>query len=1000
MKIMNIKHLLPLFAAGAFLFASCTEETEVAGGTTPDGTGTGNDTDRQEVLVSLKNHLVLQKPQTKAEGDPIATEEENYIHSLDVYVFGAKEENGDYTLQEIHYYRDDASTLTLPGVSTYSFNLTNSADNSGVTTGLLKLNKGLFVRLYCVANRSEMYTTSADGTTTTQYTDFKSLIQTAPGQADNLITAGVPKEADFKKLHIKLIDPAATTDPTENDVLASPLPMSGAYTTPLDLTDFGSSARTQISFKLSRMVARFDIVNDATKSKFTLEKMSMGNGQKGAKFFPIETVGTKAADLITYPEREVSADTQKASDEAAGTTNLTKGAFYSFPSPKDDKGYLMLKGKYAVNQTESKDVSYQVPFQQMVNGIGTYIEVAYNHRYTITITKADTYHLDVDLKVADWDDKEVIDPYEPENDFDRAENVVLDAAASTNTYVLDNGQISVLPDEHSKFTFKMASNTDLTHEVIYKSATAPKWVVIDGDPVITKAGSQETTFKFKVDKDVLDAAVAAGQKLEDITIRLTNPASGSRKEIKVIATQGPTVAFVSQEDNFNTFDAAKLTAYIYNVADQTIKLKVDAETRLTDPSQPEGAKTTGSTATVDGSSTWLKASADVTEASGEYILTADGTGSAGDESTVDFTSVASTAKTTVKVVLKDPAMTPLATENFSSERDDNKFDLTKGTGSIPQVSLAGALNNEFKLTVISPEGVKVEKTSGDWLTITSSVAAGANGKKTTTITGKISDATDMMDATKTDGKFTITNVLDNKTQDVEVVTTIPDGPYIDIKKTEGNYSLYYDSEATIYNASGQAITLTTYDGELTTVSVADGGDWLIAPSSSAKAAEHTFTLKSTQADPLPEKATLTFYGEKGGKTEIPLKVKIPVIKQLEVGPGFQSKTKDAKAEAANESTGANAKVTITDPTTSSIFQLTILSDVPLKVDETTSDWLEVEEDVKTPVSAIIKNRMVFTIKEGTDLTKAINDGKIVLKSVISGGNDLTIDVVTTVTPAP
>ena len=595
---MNIKHLVSLFAAGAFLFASCTEENEVAGGTTTGGTGTGDDTNRQEVLVSLKNHLVLQKPETKAEGDPIATEEENYIHSLDVYVFGSKEENGDYTLQEIHYYRDDASTLTLPGVNTYSFNLTNSADNSGVTTGLLKLNKGLFVRLYCVANRSEMYTTSDDGTTT-QYTDFKSLIQTAPGQDDNLVTAGIPKEADFKKLHIKLIDPAATADPTENDVLVSPLPMSGAYTTPLDLTDFGSSARTQISFKLSRMVARFDIVNDAAKSKFTLEKMSMGNGQKGAKFFPIETVGKTQADLITYPERAVLPDTQKASDEAAGTTNLTKGAFYAFPSPKDDHGYLMLKGKYAVNQTESKDVSYQVPFQQMINGTGTYIEVAYNHRYTITITKADTYHLDVDLKVADWDDKESIDPYEPENEFDRTTNVVLDADVSTGTYVLDNGQISVLPQAASKFAFTMASNTDLTHEVIYKSDAAAKWVVKDGEPVVTKAGSQETTYKFKVDETALNAAVSAGTKLEDVTIRLTNPASGSRKEIKVIATQGPTVALVEEEGNYNTFDAAKLTAYIYNVASQTVKLKVDAETRLTDPAQPDGDTTTGSTASVD-----------------------------------------------------------------------------------------------------------------------------------------------------------------------------------------------------------------------------------------------------------------------------------------------------------------------------------------------------------------------------------------------------------------
>jgi len=994
---MNIKHLLPLFAAGAFLFASCTEETEVAGGTTPDGTGTGNDTDRQEVLVSLKNHLVLQKPETKAEGDPIATEEENYIHSLDVYVFGAKEENGDYTLQEIHYYRDDASTLTLPGVSTYSFNLTNSADNSGVTTGLLKLNKGLFVRLYCVANRSEMYTTSADGTTTTQYTDFKSLIQTAPGQADNLITAGVPKEADFKKLHIKLIDPAATTDPTENDVLASPLPMSGAYTTPLDLTDFGSSARTQISFKLSRMVARFDIVNDATKSKFTLEKMSMGNGQKGAKFFPIETVGTKAADLITYPEREVSADTQKASDEAAGTTNLTKGAFYSFPSPKDDKGYLMLKGKYAVNQTESKDVSYQVPFQQMVNGIGTYIEVAYNHRYTITITKADTYHLDVDLKVADWDDKEVIDPYEPENDFDRAENVVLDAAASTNTYVLDNGQISVLPDENSKFTFKMASNTDLMHEVIYKSATAPKWVVIDGDPVVTKAGSQETTFKFKVDKTVLDAAVAAGQKLEDITIRLTNPASGSRKEIKVIATQGPTVAFVSQEDNFNTFDAAKLTAYVYNVADQTIKLKVDAETRLDDPSQPEGAKTTGSTATVGGSSTWLTASADVTEASGEYILTADGTGNAGDESTVDFTSVASTAKTTVKVVLKDPAMTPLTVANFNSGRTDNKFDLTAGAGSIPQVSLVGVKDNSFTLTVVSPEGVVVTDAapSNTWLTITSTTAPNSNGKKVTTITGKISDATGMLTTPKTDGKFTIANKLDaSKTIDVEVVTTVPTAAAVSKSAGDTGLNSFSSTTATLYNAANQSITLTT-DVPATLAAKSDAD---ILSLSSGKNTEHTITLTAAQTLPLAATPTLTFTTEDGQTTEITVALTAPAITALTSGDFAEGTGGNTFEDAAT--TSDNAKVTMPDPTTNSKFTLTVSSQEGFTIDDTTSDWLKVETANTSETSGSYKTTVTVSIADGTDLSTAIDNGKIVLKNNISGGGNLTIDVVTTVTPAP
>lgn len=984
---MNIKHLLPLFAAGAFLFASCTEENEVAGGTTTGGTGTGDDADRQEVLVSLKNNLVLQKPGTKAAGDPIATEEENYINSLDVYVFGSKEENGDYTLQEVHYYRDDASTLTLPGVNTYSFNLTNSADNSGVTTGLLKLNKGLFVRLYCVANRSEMYTTADDGTTT-QYTDFKSLIQTAPGQADNQITTGIPKEADFKKLHIKLIDPAATADPTENDVLASPLPMSGAYTTPLDLTDFGSSARTQISFKLSRMVARFDIVNDATKSKFTLEKMSMGKGQKGAKFFPIETVGTKEADLITYPEREVLPDTQKALDEVAGTTNLTKGAFYAFPSPKDDHGYLMLKGKYAVNQTESKDVSYQIPFQQMVNGIGTYIEVAYNHRYTITITKADTYHLDVDLKVADWDDKEVIDPYEPNNDFDRTENVVLDAANSTGTYVLDNGQISVLPAAASKFAFTMGSNTNLTHEVIYKSETAAKWVIQDGEPVVTKASSQETLYKFKVDATVLAAAQANGDKLEDVTIRLINPASGSRKEIKVIATQGPAVAFVAQDDNYNTFDAAKLTAYIYNIANQTIKLKVDAETRLVDPANPEGATTTGSMVSITNvGSTGVTASANVAEASGEYTLTTDGTGSAGNEGTVDFASVASTAKTTVKVVLKDPAMKALTAGDFTGGRTDNTFSLTAGAGSSPQVSLVGVANNSFTLSVVSPEGVTVAKTTGDWLTVTETTVANAAGAKVTTITGKITDATGMLAAAKTDGKFTITNKLDaTAVTTVEVVTTVPVAATVSKSADDDGLNTLTGSVATLYNANGQSITLTT--NVATTLAAKSDADFLTL--STTKGKTHTITLPTTQSLPLGATPTLTFTTDDGATAEITVALTAPAINAL-TGVTNVTGTNNFTAAAGSD----NAKEVMTEATSASSFTLSVTSQEGITIGSGTSSWLKVTAAEATGSAGSYTTVVTVAITAGTDLTTVLTDGKIVLANAIPNGGDMTIDVSTT-----
>ena len=86
---MNIKYLFSILTTGLFILAGCSEENEVVNPTPPDQGGTDDPT-RREVLLTLK------APGTKA-GEQIATAVENYIYSLDVYVFGSKEENGTYT---------------------------------------------------------------------------------------------------------------------------------------------------------------------------------------------------------------------------------------------------------------------------------------------------------------------------------------------------------------------------------------------------------------------------------------------------------------------------------------------------------------------------------------------------------------------------------------------------------------------------------------------------------------------------------------------------------------------------------------------------------------------------------------------------------------------------------------------------------------------------------------------------------------------------------------
>ncbi|WP_075557685.1 DUF1566 domain-containing protein [Parabacteroides timonensis] len=387
---------------------ACTSETH-EGLSNPSSPSDGDDLTRREVVVTLRNQLSLAKG-TKA--GEIATVEENKIASLDVYAFGSDTEDGTYTLQERFAYREDPADL--PATAT-PIDLEQPGDGKEASVSL-KLQKGLFVKLYAVANQPELVDptgTIGQGTTvgTTgkvmQDGDFKPLSLTTPGQAGTTVqTVGVPTETEFLTFHSLLLDAA-----TPADVLVSPLPMSGAYTIPLDLTDFESFSRLQAGFKLTRTVARFDVVNNAADSRFTITRISMGNARRGTTFFPAKPYATTPADpadLITLPARTFTGLTN-------ANTGITASAFYSYPSPQADNGYIILEGTYRMNETDpEKTVSYQIPFKQEVNGTGSHIEVNPNHRYTITISKADDYHIDFDLTVADWSDAgNDLDGFEP-----------------------------------------------------------------------------------------------------------------------------------------------------------------------------------------------------------------------------------------------------------------------------------------------------------------------------------------------------------------------------------------------------------------------------------------------------------------------------------------------------------------------------------------------------------------------------------------------------------
>lgn len=614
------KHI-PLLAAG-FLMVACTSENTLDKPTPPDQGGVGNENTR-EMLLSLKNKLKVTPVETKA-GDAIATTDENRIYSLDVYVFGSKTEDGPYTFQQQFYYREDARQ-TVEGDYATSFTLNTGADNS---TALLRMKKGLFVKVYCIANSTKLI--QPDGT---EFTGFKGLMQSAPGQPGNTITDGVPTEVDFKNFHT----PALRAGVAE-DILLTPLPMTGSYTTPLDLTDFSVSARTQLGFKLTRMVARFDVVNDAALSKFTVQSVSLGNGRTGASYFPVKVLGTAPADLITYPAREYTAEQTTVSSKGTGV-------LYSYPSPVDDGGYLILSGTYAVNLTENIPVTYKVPFKPSGDETGNYIEVAYNHRYTVSITSADPYHLDFTLNVADWTDEGKVDDYKPENDFTKDALALAGAGNTADVKLLADGNIVMDAAAAKTLAFTIAANnTDPSafgEKLDYGGGD--EWLVVDGDRTTTTKASMLTTFKYK-----MADGIGAMSDCRPVTIRITNKVSGKNLDIKVIPTalSGPETSLVADGSEGCTYDAATKTVTIPNKDSQTFKLKAVAPTLASE------AATTGSGAVV--TSNWITVDqASVDAAEGTYTFTM---GTHQDDvnstNTLTFTSTSTTGTTVVTVKLK------------------------------------------------------------------------------------------------------------------------------------------------------------------------------------------------------------------------------------------------------------------------------------------------------------------------------------------------------------
>lgn len=535
---MKMKSNLSAFAAcslaGFLAWTACTSEYEQPLDKETDG-GIDDPT-RREVMLTLKNKLSLSPTATKA--GEIATAEENTIETLDVYVFGSEEENGTYTFQERFAYRPEG--LPLPAGAT-PLELTAIPGKDNNTTAKLTPKKGLYIRLYCIANQKEMKdpaklrdtTNPADPGTPLVFADpnqtvadtlFASLVTTAADESGSSVVIsqpGRPTEQEFLTYRTPFIDPALAAD-----TLVTPLPMSGALTVPVDLTDLAVSTRYTTGIRLTRMVARFDIVNNEKLSNLRITSVSMENGRKATSFFPIKIYGSQPAakgDLIVYPAR-------KFEGKNANEGNCT-GAFYSWPSPTKDQGHLLLKGIYRVNKTDSTEVTYKVPFKTDNGDNSTYLDIAHNHRYTVNIIDADPYQLKCTLTTADWEDDGKIDDYEPDNTPGDMKIDIPDAFPG-NKYIADSSLVYMTRGSGSYFNVTVGINSEIGVTKSYENGSTDKdWLKIETPAItdnLTKALSSKT-YNFKiVISDSYD-----GEDAPRATVTFTDKAQGISKTIYV-----------------------------------------------------------------------------------------------------------------------------------------------------------------------------------------------------------------------------------------------------------------------------------------------------------------------------------------------------------------------------------------------------------------------------------------------------------------------------------
>lgn len=480
---MNIKYNILLWTM-LLIFGSCSKSDisiNENDGTDTEGTENITRNEKREIQLVLDNKLNTKPDVTRANTGPIASDSENQIVSMDIYMFGSEQEDGDYTFLEHLAYRSNQSSVE----GATPFDLIPNADNTAVSTAVLNVTKGLYVKLYCVTNQPDLFMLPAVKNT---YPDaiFTKLQLDAKGETTKITTKGVPTEKDFQdKYLLRVLTRQAA-------ILDFPLPMVGNVAGPIDLTNMSETARLQTNLKLTRAVARFDIENNSEKSGLLINSIGMEEGNATTTMFPMKPQTAPNGKKIKYPEREFD-------DKDIINTGGRKSAYYSYAASKE--ACLLLKGKYKTVNGEFINVTYKVPFNNIKDKEGVEVAVQPNHRYTIKINEADPYEVKLEITIADWEEGENLDDFDPT----KANDVVM-TSISLSGNINNDAKLRLHTIDTSSSTTRgsitFQSNSDIKVSISYAGGdTGHKWLSFD-QPSVTNLTSgnysKQYTFTARV----------------------------------------------------------------------------------------------------------------------------------------------------------------------------------------------------------------------------------------------------------------------------------------------------------------------------------------------------------------------------------------------------------------------------------------------------------------------------------------------------------------------